>query len=232
MTLLTTIQKAADLIGIPRPTAVVSSTDQQVRQLYTMANEELDELSRGFQWQVLVVDQTFVTVAASLQTAFLPTDWSSFVPDSMWNRSITQPILGPISEQDWQILAANVPAGPSPSWFRVAGNSFYLLPVPSAGQTVGYSYVSLNTVLSNASVPQTSYLADDDVARLPERIISLGIRWRFKAAKGLDYAEDMRTYEREKAVMQAKDRGMKTIQMSWPTIRMPGPYVQEGSWPL
>ena len=231
MSLLTTIQRAADWIGVPRPSTVVSSTDQQVRQLYAFANEEGDELARGFAWQILLTQDTFTTVASPTQSAAIPADWLSFVPDSMWNRSLTRPVFGPISPQDWQIIQANGPLGTIDSYFRVRGGNFLITPTPAAGNTIAYEYVSLNWCADNGGTPKSSYTADNDVARLSERLISMGIRWRFKAAKGLDYAEDMATYEREKAIQQAKDKGLQTVSLSRPAYELPGPYIPEGNFP-
>jgi hypothetical protein len=228
---LSTIQTTAAWVGVRQPTTVVNSTDVQVQQLYALCNEELEEMSKGFQWQVLTKGYSFVTTATAIQATAIPSDWSSFVPETMWNQSMAWPIMGPLSEQDWQNIQANLPAGPIPTYYRMIENTYYLTPTPTAGQTVAYSYVSLNCVLSNLGAEQTSYLADTDTAKISERIISLGTRWRFKAAKGLDYAEDLRTYEREKAIMQGKDRGMKNINMSYQGWGRPFPYVQEGSYP-
>jgi hypothetical protein len=209
----------------------VASSDQQVRQLYTITNEELADLVRGFVWQELLSQYTFLTTAAEVQIGARPVDWLSFIADSMWNRSQSRMVWGPMSPQDWQMIMANGPVGVIDSYFRLRGNDFLITPTPAAGETIAYEYVSINGVLTNLGVPQEAYTADDDVARISERLITLGVRWRFKAAKGLDYAEDLQTYEREKGVMQAKNKGLQTLSLARPSWGLHGPYVPEGSWP-
>lgn len=233
MSLLTTVQSAADLVGIPRPTTVVSSTDQQVRQLYSIANEAGTTLASdpNLGWQILITEDTFLTTAAATQAGAVPSDWGSFVHDSMWNRSQSRQVWGPISPQDWQMILANGPIGVIDSYFRLRGGLFMLTPAPPAGQTIAYEYISLNWCANNLLVPQSSYTADNDVARISERLIKLRMVWMFKQAKGLDYAEDMTTYEREYGKYISKDKGLQTLSLSRPSMGLHGPYVPDGNFP-
>lgn len=36
---------------------------------------------------------------------------------------------------------------------------------------------------------------DDDTSLVPERLVRMGLKWRIKHAKGLDYSEDFNVYE-------------------------------------
>ena len=47
MSLLTMMEAAADRLGIVRPTVVYASTDQQIRQLLSLANQEGKETARA-----------------------------------------------------------------------------------------------------------------------------------------------------------------------------------------
>lgn len=205
MTLLSLVQRTCDLLSIPRPTSVVSSQDQQVRQLYALANEEGDELARDNDWQALRIEQTFTTTAAAEQVAAIPADLDRFVNNSFFNRTQMRPLIGPITPQQWQAILAQPQLNRVFLAFIEREGQFLVTPTPTAGETVAYEYFTRNWAKSAALVPQSEYLADEDLTYLDERLISLGVRWRFLQAKGLDYAEAMRTYEREKQKVKARD---------------------------
>ncbi len=98
--------------------------------------------------------------------------------------------------------------------FRERTGQFLIVPTPAAGQTIAYEYVSKNWVLSATSVPKASFTADDDTSYLDEELIGLGARWRFLRAKGLDYAEEMATYELQVEQSVARDGGSTALTIA------------------
>lgn len=52
-----------------------------------------------------------------------------------------------------------------------------------------------------------AFTADDNEFLLDDRLLTLGLIWRWKAQKGLDYSEDLQTYEIALAQAQVRDRG-------------------------
>jgi hypothetical protein len=192
-----TDQGAAVLCNLPAPTSVINSTDPNVPLLLRLANQEGRELARRHDWQRLLVDYTFASLATEAQTA-LPTNFDRFLPNpEIWNRSLTQKYYGPTDARTWgQLKALAVTAG-APGWWRLIGNGLEITPAPTAGQTLAIPYISTNWCQSSALVAQSAWTSDTDTALIPERLITLGIVWRYRKSKGLDYAEDMATYERE-----------------------------------
>lgn len=71
MTLLELVQYACGEIGITQPSAVVSSTDDQVRQLYALSNRVGIDLMRDYEWRRLVKQYVFQTSAAVTTTGNL-----------------------------------------------------------------------------------------------------------------------------------------------------------------
>jgi hypothetical protein len=233
MTLLTTIQSACSLLGLVQPTAVVASTDRQVQQLYQLANEEGQELLRRFNWRRLTKQHTFLTTAAAVQVGGLADDWDHFIDQTMFNRDQRRRVEGPITEEQWQVIQSMNAATPITPAYRLRGVDFLLTPTPAAGETIAYEYISTLWVLAADGTTYRSYYeADNDTALLHERLIALGIRWRFQQAKGLDYAESMRTYGIEVQKAAGRDKGMPTISSGgvgqyWP----PYPNIPDGNWP-
>jgi hypothetical protein len=209
MSLLTIItdaeQGAATLCGLPSPTTVIGSTDPNVPLLLRLANQEGRELARRHDWQALTVDYTVTTLAAELQTA-LPSDYDRLpvMGVELWNRTTGQPYTGPTGLRTWgRIKGLGITSG-SPGWWRLLGGALYITPAPTAGQTLAFPYISKNWVSSS----KDHFTLDADTTLIPERLITLGIVWRYKANKGRDYAEDMASYEREVERACSRDRGL------------------------
>lgn len=63
MTLIELVTQATDELAIPRPSAVASSLDAQVRQMYALINRLGDDICRQFEWQRLDKEYILTTVA-------------------------------------------------------------------------------------------------------------------------------------------------------------------------
>ena len=59
----------------------------------------------------------------------------------------------------------------------------------------------------------TGYEADTDVSLLAEELIEMGALWRFKASKGLAYAEEFNEYQRAADTAFARDGGKPILNM-------------------
>lgn len=233
MTLLTIVQGACDRIGIPRPTAVIGTTDQQVLALLGFAQQEGKELARRGAWQALTSEQTFLSVASQTQTGAVPSDLDRFIPETFYNRTRKRQVIGPLSPQEWQAQLA-ITATVVYDTFRQRGNDILMIPTPPAGDTYAYEYVSKNWCTSAAATNQAAWTADSDVARIEEELFILGLVWRFRQAKGFDYAEAFRSYETQVTQALARDGDKRTLnfanQRLFDVPRYPG--VVEGSWNL
>lgn len=232
MSALTIIQTVTAGLGITVPSAVFSSTDDQIVQLRNLMNEEGQDLRDWAQWTKLQTEKTFTTTAAAIQASSVATDFAWFINDTMWNRTLSTKYIGPASAEEWQRFQASVTPIALPNGaFRFRGGSLLIYPSPTAGQTVGYEYASLNWAQTSGNVGLTAMTADTDTGILDEGLIALGIRWRFLKSKGFDYAEDFRTYEIRKERALGRDGGKKRVQLggaAW-TSTFRG-NIPEGSW--
>ena len=135
MSLLTMVQNATDSIGIVKPTAVATSADQNVRQLFGLANQELRELARSHDWQNLVKEHTWTAIASEDQGSIAypsPNDLDRFIPTTFYNRTRNRIVSGPLTPQEWQDLKGRA-ATVVYDAFRQRGNSLLFMPVPTAG---------------------------------------------------------------------------------------------------
>lgn len=231
MALLQIIQRTARLLSIPVPTEVVNSTDVQVQQLYEIANEEGEELLGAHDWQILRAQYTFPTVDDPDQVNPLPSDFDRFVHDTFFNRTTMRQVIGPITPQQWQSIQAQPQLNRVFLAFIQRGGEFLITPTPTAGETIAYEYISKNWAVSDADVPQDMFLADTDETFLPERLFRLGIRWRFLKSKGLEYAEDFRTYQTELNQTKARDGGNGSLSSTGRDGYILSPNLPIGNFP-
>lgn len=233
MTLLSIINDAQVLLNLPVTTTVVTNTGEAQKQLLGIANVEGRALSRSHPWQNLTAERNFTTVAAELQTETLPADFGWIVDESMYNRTTTQPVLGPLSGRVWQGQKAY---GTSLTWpqFRIRGNSFYFLPAPPASESIYYEYVSKYWCESSGGTDQERWAADTDVGRLDEYVMTLGIVWRWNKSKGHAYQEDYEEYEKQRLLAISRDGSRKTLNVGGRQglagIGIGAGRIREGSW--
>lgn len=235
MSLLTIVQDVSDRIGIPRPTQVVGSSDNQIRMLLSLAQQEGKEVAERFGWQACTLESTFTTTATEEQTAVIPTDFSRLIEGTLYNRTHHRPVVGPLTPQRWQQMKSLLTVS---IWsaFRIRGNSLLLTPTPAAGDTIYFEYVSTYWCggASDTVPTQAAWVADTDVGFINEELMTLGVQWRYLRARGLDYAEPFRLYEEMFQRKSGADGGNRILDLSPDNIGAGwfDPYIQDGSWPI
>lgn len=230
MSYLTIVQQACRLLSLPVPTTVVGSTDPNVVQLGALANEVGEELATDHDWQKLTQQHLFTTSGTEEQPDAVPDDWNRFLANTFFNRTTIR-AMQLITPQMWQAIKTLPALGTPYIMWRQRDGVFLTTPTPPAGQTIAYEYVSKNWALSPANVPQDAFTADASTTVLEERLFRLGIVWRFRQAKGLDYGEDMKTYEIEKQQATGKDGGSTALNMGGTLNWGFGANIQSGNFP-
>lgn len=210
MSLLTVVQNATVLLGLDRPSAVYGSSNAQVRLLTQLLLVEGRDLVKTYDWSALVTAKTFTFISGNPQTGEPPAafDRMSRAGDGeyiVWNDTSNWGIVGPVSASQWtEYLARSFTA--LPQYWRIIDG---VLNVTNAvaGDTGRYEYISKYWILQAGTTPGATLTADTDTFEFSENLLELGLVWRWKAAKGLDYAEDMETYNRHRQDCIASDKG-------------------------
>lgn len=231
LTLLTICTDAADQLGIVRPSSVYGNAATEARKLLRYANQTGIHL-RKLDWQILRSEQTFTSVATEAQTStMVPSDLDHFVNETFWNRTGKRPFKGPFSPQDWQALKATTAVAINES-YTYRGGIFYIQPVPTAGHTFAYEYVSKKYCQSAGGTAAAAWAADTDTARLDEEMFTLGVIWRYKHGESLPWEADYKIYEDYVMLSFGQDMPRQTISMTRGSFRAgtPGIVVPEGSW--
>lgn len=218
MTLLTICQDA--LKEIPEfevPETIIGNKNQTAVKVLAQAQREGTALAKDeTTWQALQFEHVITTDASNTTGEYsLPSDFRSFVDETWWDRTNTQPLIGPINPQEWQRLKSGGISSIVNRAFRIRGNKFLVHPVPTvSAEELVFEYVSTDWVVAaNGTDTRTRWEVDSDTSRFDEDLMSLGVKWRFLQSNGLDYEEDFNAYERMKAAIYGRDKGNKTLYM-------------------
>ena len=237
MSLLSVIQHACARTNIPVPNAVLGGiADTQVLQMLRLLEEEGTDLAARYPWQGLTREFTHTTLAQEDQGAMstLASNGFNYIKnDTFWDRTDKLPILGPLSDAEYQQRQALVTVGPRYA-YRIRGGRLLVNPVPTAGHTWAAEYISKNWILgSDGSTYKQYFTLDTDTMLMPEELCLAGLRWRWKKEKGFEYAEDFRTYEGQVKDAMGRDGGKPTLRMDGgPRDKRPGVMIPEYSWNL
>lgn len=191
MSLLTACQAVAEETGLlSSPSTVISNTNPSVVQLFALMKRSATELMDSRDWQRFRREQT-ITTAAGTESYALPSDWSRYLSQTAWDATNYWPMRGSIDPEQWQALKRGLVVLTIRKRYRVMGNLVYIIPTPTAIETLIIEYMRNTPWTDSTGVTfRTVPTVDTDLSVLPENIIVLDTKWRLKHAKGLDYSED------------------------------------------
>lgn len=172
MSILTMVQNIAADAGFQQPTAVVGNNDEIAIQLLSQIKRETLRLSNEFFWQKLVQNYAF-NFLNNVNSYALPSDFNFILPNTIWNKSGRQPIICPLTPEDYQLQLNYLVTSAYYKMVYVYGNLMYVTPVPSGYQTEALGNNVFNTLLA---VPNTITInvANGSLYKVGQQITILG----------------------------------------------------------
>jgi hypothetical protein len=236
MAVLQVVQYMCGRTNLPVPATVLGNTDPLIVQMMRLLEEEGTDLARRGDWNGITFEATHTSLAAEDQGAIATIASNGFRAlknGTFWDRTNKLPIIGPLSDQEWQQVKGVATTGPRYR-FRIRGGKLLVNPTPTAGYTWAFEYVSKNWILGADLTTYKQYFTlDTDTILLPEDLVLMGLRWRWKKEKGFDYAEDFNTYEVEVKDALGRDGGKRVLSMDGMGYTpKPGIFVPDMSWNL
>jgi len=232
MNLLSLVQTACRRLGLNSPVAVMTATDPAVLQMLALLEEEGTEQAARYQWQNLQREATFTTVATETQGAMstIAPGWDYIVNDTIWNRTLRRPVYGPKSEQDWQQVKAMQLNGPFNS-YRVRGDNLLFYPAPAAGQSCYFEYITTYWISTSAGGSSATFTNDADTILLDDQLSIMGLIWRWRQAKGLDFSADYEKYEKRYMDLAGRDASKPVLNLDGAQYDIqPVILVPTGNW--
>lgn len=215
MTLLSCARDAAVKLNRPQPTSLFSTTDPFAAELLLAAKEAAESLLKEeHDWRDLTV---LATCQGDASTVIFPLvtvapDYERLIKGaklhSLRFRNATFRAAQDLDE--WLFIKDNLLVGSPGNWVLL-NKSVQIFPPMPTNDTARFYYVSNLYALSATGTGQSSFQADTDTFALDETLLRLGIVWRWRSNKRLEYAEDLKNYEVAKSAAMGKDKGNQTI---------------------
>lgn len=215
MTVLSAVQAAAPWIGISVPTVLFSATDRTSVEMQHITNECAKAIAEDYDWQRL---RTLATITGDgTDTSFpLPTDYARMLKKaSLWpSAQPNTPMLHIVDTDRWLQEEVQNYQTVTNRW-TLYGNEIRIKPAMANLATAKYFYISKYLVVATGgSAPtKTDFTLDTDELFVDERLLKLSIIWRWKAAKGRPYAEDLENYTRALDTVTGNDKGARILHI-------------------
>jgi hypothetical protein len=214
MTLLEIVQAACGELGITQPNAVASSTDDQIKQMLALVNGLGRELYRGYEWQRLVTEYTFNTVA-STESYSLPSDYGYEINQTEWDKTHHWPLQGPKSSQEWQWLKSGIISAGPRFRFRIQGGTVHINPTPSDSYQLGFEYISRYWALAtDGTTYKEKFTLDDDTCVYDDQLMIDGLKMKWQLAKGFDATATLAAFGNRLDVCKAQDKSAPSLMLS------------------
>lgn len=229
MTLLSIVQDACADIGWPQPNKVIGNSE--ALQFQRLLNREGKSLSR-WQWEALVKEESITLVAADQDYA-LADGFRYLIPHTSWNRDDQRPIIW-ITSREWQFFKGWTTINGLNLRARVRNGQIEFeqtIASGDVGKIIAYEYVSSHWVEDANSAGKIQFSADDDVSVLDEELLTLGLIWRFKKAKGLHFETDLVDYQSQVKIAKAQDGAKRDLRLGRGPMQHLGVNTPEGSFP-
>jgi hypothetical protein len=195
------------------PSSIVGNDDPSAVLLKNIASQVGRELVRDVRWEVLKTPYSFATVA-STSAYSVPADFGRFANLTFWNTSENQPLIGPLSAVDWAALTRGITVIGIRYAFAMYGGFINITPTPTAVQNIGYDYYSKYFCTNSGGTAIENWAADSDIWRLDSDLAVLGMRYRFRARKGLPFSEEKADYLQAIKSLQFDDSPKALIDVS------------------
>lgn len=185
MTVADAMRSAAIKLVGRRPSAFFSASGNFEVELSDTVNDVAQEICQYRDWQALVKFHQIASLGN--ETEFdLPSDY-----DRMLLRS-------DLMQNDWLWGYEAVPdvnqfhyykergGGFFPGAWTLYDNKIHITPTAAAGAVAEFPYYSKNYATSPSGIPKAQFDNDGDTFFLPDRILTLGIVWRWRENKRLE----------------------------------------------
>jgi hypothetical protein len=234
MTLLELIKEFSARRGLPVPTLVMGSQDDQLLQLVGLLNEVLEDLTTRYVGTALQKQASWTLLNSESQgkiRTLCPYGFKWLINNTFWDRSQQQLVRGPVSPPDWQASKASNTVG---VWlqYRLMGEELLMQGALASGHLMALEYASDWAVKASDGITyKPRFTADTDTCVFPSTVLLAGLNWKFRLEKGLKYAEAFRSYEVALTEFNGHDGSKAVLSMDGGCGNArPGIMIPTGNW--
>lgn len=228
MSVLSAMQSASVRLLGRRPDSFFGAPAGRVfeLELTDLVNEVAQDIAKYHDWQRLT-KLAQIAADGSTTTFDMPDDYDrmlvrSEVQDSaswFWGYTHVNDI------NDFMYLQERG-VGITPGAWIIYGDEIRFTPAPT--QSAQFPYLSKNIVRDSGSqATKSDFTADTDEFLLPERLLTLGLVWRWRENKKLDFSGDQEAFMKALSEYAGRDKGSRAYRRS-SRNSFPGSYP---AWP-
>lgn len=212
MAILAALQSAAIRIMGQRPVAFFVGSGTLEAELCDLVNEVAQDIAKYQDWQALIRVGTITGDGTT--TAFaLPSDYDRMLQNAAL-QDLDAWFWGYHAYQDINafLYAEAADFNAYPGGWMIYGDRLRLSPVPAAAQTATFPYITKNWAVDTSTATKEAFTADTDSFALPERLLTLGLVWRWRENKKLDATGDQEAFVKALDEYAVKDRGARVYR--------------------
>ena len=222
MTILDVVKDASSKIGVARPTQLIADTSSTSLELQATIAEVASIIRDRYDWQAYKKIGVLTGDGSALSFSF-PANYARMLKNArMWPSAQPNSALVHYTESDdWLRMTVQDFAAVVGAWtiyenlihVNIGGVSTPL----GLADTVSFFYVTNLQFADNGGTPKAAITADTDTFRLlpdtaaSERLLRLGLIYKWKSDKGRPYAQDLSDFEDALAVAMGNDKGSKIL---------------------
>jgi len=211
MSVLSALQSAALRLNGTRPVTIFAATDTFEMELADLANEVAQDIAKSHDWQVLTKVATFTGDGTTTDFA-LPTDYDRMLikSDLIDTASFAWGYTRINDVNEWLLLTQEGFTATPGSWI-LFGNLFQFVPAPVSASSTKFPYISKNIVTPSNGTVETRFIYDADEFKLSERLLTLGVIWRWREQKKLDVSSEQVAFEKAFNEIAGRDKGSRIL---------------------
>jgi hypothetical protein len=213
MTVLSACSSAAIRLVGRKLTTVFSSEDTFELELSDLVQDVAVEIAKRHDWQALTKLATITGDASGIAFS-LPDDYDRMplkakIHSSRWSWST----FTPARDLDQWLDEMSFSTVGAPGFWTILDGKMQIYPAMGADETAKFYYISTYIAKDSNDNPKAVINDDGDTFFLDDRLLTLGLIWRWRAQKRLEYAEDLQNFEIAIAQEISRDRGSRMITL-------------------
>lgn len=221
MTALSVMRDAAMLCIKRRPDVFFSSQGRVEQEFVTLLNMVARDIAESHDWQRITKIGELNGDGVTPSFPF-PDDYdrmvqaSSMADGKSWFLGYTH-----VTDiNDWIAFKRGAMVWVPPGIWTILNNRIEFMPPVGQSSQALLPYISRDIVRGQDGTLKPTFTDDNDEFILSERVLMLGLVWRWREANHLDSTGDQLNYEKELSTHAARDKGARVIRRggdySWP----------------
>jgi hypothetical protein len=210
--ILSALQSATMRLVGQRPSTFFGSSGQIEQEIADLVNEVAQDVAKYRDWQALIRIGT-VTGDGTTTEFDLPADYdrmmlSTRVADlSSWFWG-----FGAYSDINAFLYDEALGFNGFPGGWVIYADHLRFSPAPESAQVATFPYITKEWARAADTNTKDAFTADDDAFLLPERLLTLGLIWRWRENKRLDATGDQEAFTKALDEYATKDRGSQVFR--------------------